>query len=192
MLAPAVGRPRSGAVDRAILGAALKLLNARGPARVTIESVAEQSGVAKTTIYRRYRNRRELLQASLRFVADLPEPDASLPTFERLVLLLDQFQLGMAEVIGLRVVASLLLESDDPEFAATFREYVLKPRLDLLLKVFQDGVDVGDLRAGLDFRRVIDLLVGSYFARHAIDGAVDRGWSRSVVTLLWPAMARSN
>ena len=183
------GRPRSGEVDRAILAGALRLLAQRGPERVTIEGVAESSGVAKTTIYRRYRNRRELLQAALRSVTDVPGPPATLPAVERLVLLLDQFQLGMEEAIGIRVVATMLLATDDPEFVETFRECVLTPRLCMLLRVCQDGVDSGELRAGVDYRRVLDLLIGSYFARHAIDGGVERGWSRSVVSLLLPSIA---
>ena len=134
MAHPRPGRPRSGAADQAILAAALRLLSERGPARVTVEAVAESSGVAKTTIYRRYRNRRDLLAAALRAVADVPEPDPSLPAVRRLVLLLDQFQWGMEEVIGLRVVATLLL-AEDAEFAEAFRGCVLNPRLDLLLKL---------------------------------------------------------
>jgi len=184
-----VGRPRSGEVDRAIVAAALRLLGERGPARVTVEGVAEYSGVAKTTIYRRYRNRRELLRASLRFVADLPKPSAELPTPERLVVLLEQFREGLEEVVGLRVVATLFLEADDPEFAETFRRYVLTPRLNLLLRVFQDGVAAGELRPGVDYRRVVDMLVGSYFARFAIDGAVARDWPRSVLSLVLPLIA---
>jgi AcrR family transcriptional regulator len=155
---------------------------------VTIEGVAESSGVAKTTIYRRYRNRRDLLRAALRSVADVPPPPSDLPAVDRLVMLLDQFQWGMEEVFGLRVVATLLLEADDPEFAETFRACVLTPRLELLFGVCQEGVDAGQLRAGVDYRRVIDLLVGSYFARHAIDGWVERGWSRAVVALLLPSI----
>ena len=185
---PRPGRPRSGAADQAILAAALRLLSERGPARVTVEAVAESSGVAKTTIYRRYRNRRDLLAAALRAVADVPEPDPSLPAVRRLVLLLDQFQWGMEEVIGLRVVATLLL-AEDAEFAEAFRGCVLNPRLDLLLRVCRDGVAAGELRADVDYRRVIDLLVGSYFARHAIDGRVEPGWASAVVALVLPSVA---
>lgn len=158
---------------------------------MTIERVAECSGAAKTTIYRRYRNRRELLRASLRAIIDVPPPPSGLPATERLVTLLEQFQWGMEEVFGLRVVASLLMDSDDPEFAETFRACVLRPRLDLLSRVCQDGVEAGEFRSGIDYRRVLDLLIGSYFARHGIDGSVDREWAREVVALLLPSITGS-
>ncbi len=183
------GRPRSGEADRAITAAALRLLAERGPARVTVEGVAEYSGVAKTTIYRRYRNRRELLHASLRSVAELPEPSPLLPTADRLVVLLEQFRQGV-ESVGLRVVATLFLEAEDPEFAETFRQCVLAPRLELLHRVFQDGVAAGELRPDADYRRVGDLLFGSYFARFAIEGGVDEEWARAVVALALPLVAR--
>lgn len=173
------------------MAAALRLLAERGPARVTIESVADCSGVAKTTIYRRFRNRRELLRHALHSVAAIPEPAADLPIVERVIVLLDQFRLGIEEVVGLRVVATLLLEADDPEFADTFRAQVLAPRLELLLRVFQEGVAAGELRAEVDYRRVVDLLVGSYFARHAIDGGVERDWPRSALDLVLPTILRA-
>jgi AcrR family transcriptional regulator len=43
----------------------LALLREGGPAAVTMEGVATHAGVAKTSIYRRYRNRGELLTAVL-------------------------------------------------------------------------------------------------------------------------------
>src|SRR5215213_9526346 len=48
------GRPRREETDRSIREAALRLLRECGPAVVTVEAVAAESGVAKTTIYRRH------------------------------------------------------------------------------------------------------------------------------------------
>ncbi|WP_281711100.1 TetR/AcrR family transcriptional regulator, partial [Dermacoccus nishinomiyaensis] len=43
----------------------LELLRTRGPRGVTVEAVTGRSGVAKTTIYRRYSDRRDMLAAAL-------------------------------------------------------------------------------------------------------------------------------
>ena len=50
----ASGRPRNPKVQRNILDAARKLIIERGYAGLTIEGIAAQSGVGKTSIYRRW------------------------------------------------------------------------------------------------------------------------------------------
>src|SRR4051795_4960070 len=51
----------------------LRLLHTKGPRSVTVEAVAARSGIAKTTIYRRYRDRRDMLSTALSRVTT-PEP----------------------------------------------------------------------------------------------------------------------
>ena len=55
------GRPRSAATDRAILDAARALLAERGYSDLTIEGVAQRAGVAKTTVYRRWPAKADLV-----------------------------------------------------------------------------------------------------------------------------------
>jgi AcrR family transcriptional regulator len=57
-------RPSSG-TDDAILAATRELVAQGGVHGLTIEGVAARSGVAKTTIYRRYRSKDELALAVL-------------------------------------------------------------------------------------------------------------------------------
>ncbi|HEX6712315.1 MAG TPA: helix-turn-helix domain-containing protein, partial [Thermoleophilaceae bacterium] len=62
---PTMRPARRARSDQAILEATRTLLDEHGVRRLTIEGVAERSGVAKTTIYRRYRDRDELALAVL-------------------------------------------------------------------------------------------------------------------------------
>ncbi len=55
------GRPRSEDCDRAILDSAIALLLERGFAEVTIESIAARAGVGKTTVYRRWPSKADLI-----------------------------------------------------------------------------------------------------------------------------------
>ena len=48
--------PRTVSTDKKITAATLALLREGGPQRVSIEAVSAASGVAKTSIYRRYAN----------------------------------------------------------------------------------------------------------------------------------------
>jgi AcrR family transcriptional regulator len=56
-----MGRPRDSSRDLAILGATLSLLTEVGYEQLSVEAVAERSGAAKTTIYRRYRDKAALV-----------------------------------------------------------------------------------------------------------------------------------
>ena len=54
---------RGRALDARILSVTLDLLRTKGPRAVSIEAVAATAGIAKTTIYRRYEGRDDLLRA---------------------------------------------------------------------------------------------------------------------------------
>jgi AcrR family transcriptional regulator len=75
---PATGRPRDTGRDLAILDATLSLLTEVGYEHLSIEAVASRSGAAKTTIYRRYRDKAALVAAAVdhRSPATPPEPTA--------------------------------------------------------------------------------------------------------------------
>ncbi|MFE9772145.1 TetR/AcrR family transcriptional regulator [Streptomyces sp. NPDC005931] len=182
------GRPRSAEVSREIVQAALALLRERGPMGVTMEAVAQRSGVAKTTIYRRYRNRYELLRSSLGFVEDIPEPPVGVPARARLRYLLEQFRRGVEDVVGLRALAAALHGDEDPEFTRAFRETILRPRLDVMLATLRTGVADGELRADVDHETVVSMLAGSYIARSVTQGTPPPDWADQVLDVIWPAI----
>ena len=70
------GRPRSTAAEQAILQATRELLVEAGVQGLTIQGVAARAGVAKTTIYRRWRDKDEL---ALAVVLDMVEQVVELP-----------------------------------------------------------------------------------------------------------------
>jgi len=77
MTRPSVmGRPRDSGRDLAILDATLALLTEVGYEQLSMEAVAGRSGAAKTTIYRRYRDKAELVAAAVehRAPAKPPQP----------------------------------------------------------------------------------------------------------------------
>src|SRR5215207_3228411 len=55
------GRPRSASAHSAILEAAVALFVDRGFEGMSVEAVAAEAGVGKTTIYRRWRSKEELV-----------------------------------------------------------------------------------------------------------------------------------
>lgn len=61
----AFGRPRDVRLDRALLDATCALLAEHGYAGTTIDAVAKGAGTTKPALYRRYRNRAELVVDAL-------------------------------------------------------------------------------------------------------------------------------
>ena len=59
------GRPRRAGADAEILGVALSLVREKGYRELTVDAVAERSGVAKTTIYRRWPTKAALVTAAI-------------------------------------------------------------------------------------------------------------------------------
>lgn len=177
------GRPRSRDVDRRVLEATLAVVRERGPDAVTIEAVAEASGSAKTTIYRRYRNRDELLAAALDSLVTEVSTAQTGTNEERLAAMLDSFRRGVEEQIGLPAVGRLLA-GDDAAFARTLRRRVLQPRLTALAAVVADAQVAGEVRSDADPTEVVLAVAGSYFAEMIITGEVGSDWpDRALATV---------
>src|SRR5437588_8764392 len=56
--------------DRLILETTHRLLREHGYDRLTIDRVAREAGVARTTVYRRYRDKADLVSAAIQTMSD--------------------------------------------------------------------------------------------------------------------------
>ncbi|UGT62588.1 TetR/AcrR family transcriptional regulator [Nocardia asteroides] len=181
------GRTRDSARDARISTAALELLRERGPRAVTVEAVAAAAGVAKTTIYRRYRDREEMLISALGAVAR-PAPPAD-PATPVAVLgwIVEQCVHAVAGGIGLGGVAALLT-GQDPAFTTAIRAVLVDHRA-ALAEVLGSPATAEWIRPELDAETVLDLVVGAYLSEHARSGGVGPDWQTRVLTTLWPALS---
>lgn len=73
-IAQCIGRPRDTTRDVAIEKAAIELLREVGYEHLTVESVALRAQVSKTTIYRRWKNKAELVTDAVRHYAFCKAP----------------------------------------------------------------------------------------------------------------------
>jgi len=156
-----IGRPRSAEADRAIIQATLELIAEEGLAPVTVEAVAARAGVGKTTVYRRWPGKDELVVDALATLNDDLEPSGPGPAGERLVRLLDQLRLRAQGTVGGRIFPAMAACSGThPQLWALFHERVLEPRRELLRSILREGVSAGELRGDLDIELAVNLLVG--------------------------------
>lgn len=175
-----------GSVEDRIAESALQLLRDGGPRAATMEAVASASGVAKTTIYRRHRDRRDLLTATLSGLAT-PQPlDPALDPPARLRWIIDRAIEIIEHGVGLGGVAAMLTD-EDPEFSALFRR-ILSDRRGHLTSVIDACKKDGSMRDDVEAAPLIDAIVGAYLAEYARTGNVATGWSARLFDLLWPAV----
>lgn len=186
------GRPRSPRADAAILGATMRLLVADGYESLSIERVAAEAGVAKTTIYRRYPAKRDLVIAALLAASDvLPPPgpvDDLRAALERLV---EDVVEGLVRSGAIRVLASLMAaDAREPGLMDAFRARVVEPRRQLIAEMLRAGVARGELRPDVDPLVVAEMLAGAVVAHHLILGATaDAAWASALADTLWHAVA---
>jgi AcrR family transcriptional regulator len=192
---PASVSPRRSVKSRAgtdsrILGAVLAILRAHGPNRVTVESVAALSGVAKTTIYRRYANRDELLEAALDSKATAPRVPDGLCVYDRVKWTLDLIRAALSSDIGMGSVSAILTDQD-PDFTESFRD-IINSRSQVVAEVLRAAVEAGALRADLDIDTAVSTLVGSYLGAYLRHGRVDETWADEVVHMVCPGLEPSS
>jgi len=190
-LAPALrGRPRDLAADERMLSATFRQLVAVGYSGLSIEAVASDADVAKTTIYRRYPTKRDLVVAALREATPFPPPSLDLPAHEAL----DAFVRGaiatLIESGAFRVLGSLLVEDQrEPGLLDEFRQRILEPRRLMVEAMLRRGIERGELRPEIDPLIVTEMIAGAVFGHHVILGLQnDEAWIESLVEHVWAAI----
>ena len=164
---------------QAILDATRELLADEGDVRsLTVEAVAARSGVAKTTIYRRWRDKWELALDAVMIdmlpgfadPVDVGDTRKELITFVNAVV-----KIWTTPPFG-RAMQALVSEiSTQPELAREYRERVVDPRREQLRPVIERGIARGDLRPDTDIRLVHEFLIGPILYRLLLSGGpIDR------------------
>jgi AcrR family transcriptional regulator len=176
------GRPRRAETDDKIVSATLQLIREQGPEAVNVASVATRSGIARTTIYRRYRDRTDLLRAALQPVTDRGTPPEAASVREKFVWVLSRTQEVLASSIGPGGVAAVIADSD-PEFSTALRA-ALHAGLEPIHQQITDDVVHGRLAPHVDADIVVDLVLGAYLAELVRYRAPRPDWLERTADLL--------
>ena len=153
------GRPRSEDADQAILAATLKMVAEHGVTATTIEGIAAAAGVGKTTIYRRWQSKNDLIVAGVSMMAPRGDPPdtGSLPGDLRALVNLQRERLAGTGL--LTVAPRVLAESmNDPELHEGFLNGVIRPLRRLIHVLVERAVERGELRADVEVEELVDLL----------------------------------
>jgi AcrR family transcriptional regulator len=186
--APARGRPRSEAVERAIIEGVMKLLEDGVPlADLSIERIARTAGVGKATIYRRWSGKEELFVDVVR-TAEPPDPELPGNSMrDDLVALLEQLRRR-----GVMTRTSVLLHNvfaqmkSSPKVWAAYHANVVEPRRRLQVEILRRGQANGELRQDVDVELMNDMFVGPMLLRSVMraDADLPEGLSEEIVDTL--------
>lgn len=184
------GRPRSPAVDAAIVDAAIHLLSTDGYARMSMDGVAARAGVSKATIYLRYAGKADLATAALAHLRESGRPAATGDLRADLVAQLRQARRNAERVRVMALIGTCLTEERHmPELLALFRERTLHPRREIYRRLIEDAAVEGRIRVDADHGAALDLLTGAYHARYLAGDGFPDDWEERVVDAVMAALA---
>jgi AcrR family transcriptional regulator len=190
----APGRPRSEESRQAILRSTLKLLREDGGfPELSIEAVAADANVGKTTVYRWWPTKAALVADAFSASADEELRFPNTGSVQR------DMSLQMRRLIRIfrsrrgKVVAALLAGGQsDPELIEAFRERFLWPRRRQAYQTLRRGIDRGELPDGCDFDLILDSLYGPIYMRFLIrHQKLDERFADELCSLVLQGLKRS-
>ncbi|NKR41534.1 TetR family transcriptional regulator [Rhodococcus hoagii] len=158
-------------------------------AQLTVERIAEASGVHKTTLYRWWSGKPELVADALATLMDTgPVPDTGSTRDDLVQWLAGTVRNYAGSPLGVAMPALISDLARTPEGLAAFRGAFLAERRTNCVEVIDRGVARGDLPPDLDVDLFMDTLAGAVFYRQVVSGGlVDADLAERVVDLLLPS-----
>jgi AcrR family transcriptional regulator len=153
------GRPRRAEAAPAILAATLNMVSTHGVAATTIEGIAAEAGVGKTTIYRRWESKTELILAAVSQMTPQGDPPDTGSFPGDMKAFADAQRERLAATGLFKVAPRVLAESmNDPALHQGFVERVMEPLRARIRTIIKRGIERGELRADLDVEPLVDIL----------------------------------
>jgi AcrR family transcriptional regulator len=181
-------RPRGKTVERNVLRATIETIIEHGTTMITIEEVASRANVDRTTIYRRYATREELVLAAVLAHAGDAIPIPHSGNLETDLLQLCRAVRDTVESAIGRVLLVATRHGTD-ENLQTMRTAFWHERLEIASQIIQNAIDRGECRPVKSTEELIEQLVAPIhfriieLERHVDDEYLDALVNRLIVTL---------
>jgi AcrR family transcriptional regulator len=156
-----LGRPRSAQSHKAMLKATLELLGELGFAGMSIDAIASRAGVGKTTIYRRYSSKEELVADAIESLREeMVIPDTGSLQGDIDALIQNAAALSFTPM-GRQTIAMIISSaSSDSRFAQIYWTKYLQPRQQAFAAVIERAKMRHEVQAELDPSLVFDAMSG--------------------------------
>ncbi|MEU0075567.1 TetR/AcrR family transcriptional regulator [Streptomyces sp. NPDC006332] len=165
------GRPRSEAVEQAIMEGVMNLLEDGVPlGELSVERIARTAGVGKAAIYRRWSGKEDLFVDVIR-AAESAEPELPGTSMrDDLVVLLESLrQRGLVSRLSAILHNAHAQTRNSPKIWAAYHAGVITPRRDLGLAILRRGRTNGELRTDIDLELAIETFVAPLLIRSFVD-----------------------
>ncbi|MBD1848297.1 TetR/AcrR family transcriptional regulator [Cyanobacteria bacterium FACHB-63] len=155
------GRPRSAQSHQAMLQTTLELLAEVGFEAMSIEAIATRAGVGKTTIYRRYSSKAELVADAIESIREeIVIPDTGSLWGDITALIQNAAQISL-NPLGRQTVAMIISSaSSNAEFAQIYWTKYLQPRREAFAVVLERAKARQEVKPDLDPSLVFDTMSG--------------------------------
>lgn len=166
--------PRIERTHALVVEAAAELLAEEGFERITIDGIAERSGVARSTIYRHWPDRAELLGKAFDIVCTTHEAPDLGSLVADLRYKVSQLAYGLTEETWGRMLPSLIGAAEhDDDLKRALLAFNAQRRAEAL-EVVQRAVDRGEVDGDLDLRGALERFISPFFLRRIMtDEPVD-------------------
>lgn len=181
--------------EERIYASVLRIAQREGFSATSIDAVVADSGVAKTTIYRRYADRKEMLVDALDNIAiSIPnivdyysEDDAlTKEAFREYITELGSF---IEDNVGTRVFGSLIASADP--LVVAWRERFEEVFYDRFIEDIEDAQTKGTLRPEADPGVVGAMVVGAVILRSTFNVGSAKLQAKRITEVLWPVIGVS-
>jgi len=160
--------PRARIAQEAILQATLALIAEHGLEGLSVDTIAETTGVSKATLYRYWRSRAELIYAAFEQLQHPTiEPDTG-SIRDDLIRLVKQL-VGYLNRRDRGAIFTALIDAAarDPELATLHKQNELQGRA-LFERALGRAIDRGELAADIDIRLFVDLVMSPFIYRRVV------------------------
>ncbi len=164
------GRPRDPARGEAIREATLELLEELGYTGLTMVDVAERAGVAKTTIYRRWNSKAEMVLDAIAEQVEPREVEETGDPIADLHRVIAQFygRVSGRDHPNLPISPAELLR--EAELADVFHKRFVRPMREHACALAERAIEKGRLRADVDPMGLVDTLAATAIYKPVVLG----------------------
>jgi AcrR family transcriptional regulator len=163
----------------------MELLGTVGYGGFSMAGVASKSGVARATLYRRFRDKDALIADALLEGADLGPDNPTRPA--------EVFRDGLARIArsnagamvqpnGEAILSVMFCRGNpDPGLRAVLRARLYAALTEAVRSLTRSGIEHGEVRDTVDPEVIVDLLIGAVLARVGVGLDMDDSWFEAVV-----------